>query len=326
MRNDYLTRHDVAPIMLDTKNINELLLSINVRDVLQTMFHSLASGNATQPPQSLSVFPKDKGDFITYTGVIDTLSVFGAKLSPYIITGNKPIVTAWTYLMSSKTGQPLLCCDSSALTTERTAGTTALAISYLAPKTSRILTIIGSGEIALAHLRHALSLREWTTIRVYSPSLVSNKEKQQAFTQIDSRVSISTSKEKAVDDSDVIMLCTSSGTPVINNDEIKSSAVVTSISTNVANAHEIQPSLLTEAEVYCDYKVTTPDSAGEMKIATQLGSWSKDFIRGDLSDLVAETCELPSYTKPIFFRSLGLGLEDIAIAYGVWELLQEKDK
>lgn len=52
--------------------------------------------------------------------------VFGAKLSPYIVTGGSPIITAWTCLMSMENGEALLLCDSSQLTIERTAGTTAL--------------------------------------------------------------------------------------------------------------------------------------------------------------------------------------------------------
>ena len=121
------------------------------------------------------------------------------------------------------------------------------------------------------------------------------------------------------------MLCTSSGTPVLHLDALKNPALITSISTNVANAHEIPPALLPNADVYCDYKATTPDCAGEMLIAISQHGWSKAQICGDLTDLVNNTCDLPDYSKPVFFRSVGLGLEDVAMAYGIWQLLQSQD-
>lgn len=315
--------HQVTPSILNAAQVDEIIEQIDVAKVLKQMFADLSKEQAVQPPQSLTLFPQDAGDFITYTGVIAGAEVFGAKLSPYIVTGGKPVITAWTYLMSCRTGQPLLCCDSSKLTTERTAGTTALAVDYLAKAQSKTLTIIGSGAIAQAHLRHVAGLRQWQQIKVFSPNLANKTEVQNEWLALDGRVQIATSKAQAIDGADVIMLCTSSGTPVIEAGDAAPGVLITSISTNVANAHEIPPQLLSQCEVYCDYKETTPDSAGEMKIAAQEHGWDKAGIRGDLADLAGEKAVLPSDEKPIFFRSLGLGLEDIAIAYGVWQLLQQ---
>nr|BFE98227.1 hypothetical protein GCM10020185_87630 [Pseudomonas brassicacearum subsp. brassicacearum] len=87
--------------------------------------------------------------------------VYGIKTSPYIKTEGKPLVTAWTMLMSMETGAPLLLADAGLLTTLRTAATTALAIDSLAPKGSKRLAVIGSGPIALAHIEFVKGLREW---------------------------------------------------------------------------------------------------------------------------------------------------------------------
>ena len=79
---------------------------------------------------------------------------------------------------------------------------------------------------------------------------------------------------------------------------------------------------LTGADVYCDYGATTPASAGEMKLAKQDHGWDRDQIVGDLPALVCENCPRPTYDKPVFFRSIGLGLEDIAMANGIWKLVK----
>jgi L-arginine dehydrogenase len=120
----------------------------------------------------LTLFPDGSGDFITYQGVMADAGVFGAKLSPYIVqSGAPPLITAWTMLMSMTTGRPLLLCDAAQLTTERTAGVTALAVDLLAPADARRLSIVGTGALAEAHLRHVLLLRDWDRVRVVSRHL-----------------------------------------------------------------------------------------------------------------------------------------------------------
>lgn len=315
--------HQVNPLILNAEEVRKLLPQLDVQQLMKSLFLSLKRNTAVQTPQTLTPFPDNKGDYITYLGAMALEQVFGAKLSPYLITDMKPIITAWTSLMSMRTGQPLLWCDAGELTVERTAGTTALAIHYLAPKKSKHLALVGTGSVGLAHLRHVLKLREWETVTIYAPEAINDHALQSKLMAIDSRINITDSVTNCVEKADVIMLCTSSALPVISLSDIKNSPLITSISTNAVNAHEIPPELLNKADVYCDYKKTTPDSAGEMCIATAQQGWNKSQIRGDLTELVAETCSLPEYDKPVFFRSIGLGLEDVAMAYGIWQLANQ---
>ncbi|MEZ8104688.1 ornithine cyclodeaminase family protein [Vibrio cortegadensis] len=313
-----------APYVLNDQEVQSLLPKLDVKSLMGTLFSSLARDNAVQPSQTLTPFPNNKGDYITYLGVLAEQGVFGAKLSPYIVTDGAPIITAWTHLMSMKTGMPLLLCDSGQLTVERTAGTTALAIDYLAKKESSHLALIGAGNVALAHLRHVISLRKWERITIFAPELIDNDIRQNEIRAIDNRIQIALHSSQATENADVIMLCTSAASAVISEQQIPQSALITSISTNAVNAHEVPPALLNKMDVYCDYKLTTPESAGEMKLAKDQHGWDKANIVGDLSDLVAQRCHLPDYKKPVFFRSIGLGLEDVAIAYGIWQLIDSK--
>lgn len=309
-----------SPVILDAAAVERLLPKLDVAAELRSLFRALGEGKAVQPAQTITDFPGAKGDFITYMGAIAAAGVFGAKLSPYIVTGAAPIITAWTALMSMTTGQPLVWCDAGRLTTERTAGTTALAVDLLAPKDARRLAIIGSGPVALAHLRHVKDLRDWQQISVHSPRLASSADKAAAWQAIDSRVVIADTSAACLADADVVMLCTSSGTPVIDPSATGKPSLFTSISTNAPNAHEIPPAFLNLAQVYCDYLATTPKSAADMRLAVQDHGWSADRVVGDLATLVCGTCARPDPGKPIYFRSIGLGLEDIAMAHGIWKL------
>ena len=92
---------------------------------------------------------------------------------------------------------------------------------------------------------------------------------------------------------------------------------MTSISTNVPNAHEVDPAALPGFDVYCDYRKTTPAAAGEMKLAAEAGLWNPEALLGDLPELLTRRAISPSRERPAFFRSIGLGLEDVAAAIAV---------
>jgi L-arginine dehydrogenase len=137
---------------------------------------------------------------------------------------------------------------------------------------------------------------------------------------IDDRIQLETTLHRVIDDADVILLCTSSGTAIIDPVSLRKPALITSISTNAPNAHEVPPGSLGDMDVYCDYRATTPSSAGEMQIAMAEYGWSATSVVGDLPELTTGTAALPSYDRHVFFRSIGLGLEDIAMAHALQEL------
>jgi len=311
----------LPPTCLDAAAVDALMSRIDTAAALRQMFGDLADGQATQPPQSLTLFPSGAGDFIAYLGVLARERVFGVKLSPYVAAPGGAFVTAWTLLMSMDSGQPVLLCDAKRLTTERTAGTTALAVDLLAPDDVAVLCIVGSGPAALAHLRHVKPLRAWRQIRVFSPHIGHlSPAAAHAFSAADPRVILETDAAAASAGADVIALCTSAAAPVIDPAALSRPALITSISTNAPNAHEVPPAALAEMDVYCDFRATTPASAGEMRLAARDHGWSPDTLRGDLPGLVRGTAPRPRGDRHTFFRSIGLGLEDIAIASALWRV------
>jgi L-arginine dehydrogenase len=224
--------------------------------------------------------------------------------------------------MSMQTGQPLLLCDAAELTTARTAATTALAVEALAPLSARRLAIIGSGKVAQAHLHYIKQLRDWQHISLFSPSLAhASAEAIAHLKNLDPRVVIADSCEAAVDDADVILLCTSSAGPVLDPARLSKPALITSISTNAPRAHEVPPHSLNAMQVFCDYRQTTPGAAGDMLIAAEQHGWDPRAIVGDLPELLSEWVQPPTYDRHVFFRSIGLGLEDIALATALWRQL-----
>ena len=309
-----------SPHVITQPQAREWLAQVDVPQIMRNLFRDLAAGQAVQPAQQLVEFPQGAGDFINYLGVLAKEGVYGVKTSPYIVREQGPLVTAWTLLMSMQTGQPLLLCDAGELTTARTAATTAVAVDALAPLKATRLAIIGSGKVAQAHLRYVKNLRDWQSISLYSPNLSDDVETVTLLKSIEPRLTVVDSREAAVDDAEVIMLCTSSAGPVIDPSSLRKPALITSISTNAPRAHEVPPQSLNDMQVFCDYRLTTPGSAGEMLIAGEQHGWNNDAIVGDLADLLSEKVQRPDYHRHVFFRSIGLGLEDIALANAIYRL------
>lgn len=309
-----------TPQVITQAQAREYLARVDVPQILRKLFRDLAAGQAVQPAQQLVEFPQGAGDFINYLGVLAEDGVYGIKTSPYIVREQGPLVTAWTLLMSMQTGQPLLLCDAGELTTARTAATTAVAVDALAPLTANRLAIIGSGKVAQAHLHYVKGLRDWQSISLYSPNLNEDAETVSLLKNIEPRLNIVDSREAVTQDADVIMLCTSSAGPVIDPSSLRKPALITSISTNAPRAHEVPPQSLNDMQVFCDYRLTTPGSAGEMLIAAEQHGWDRSAIVGDLPDLLSEKVQRPDYDRHVFFRSIGLGLEDIALANAIYRL------
>jgi L-arginine dehydrogenase len=303
--------------VLERAQIEKALSSIDARAAMRSLFQALGRGRAVQPPQTLTLFPEGAGDFITYLGVLADAKVFGAKLSPYLVRPQGSLVTAWTLLMSMETGRPLLLCDSGALTVERTAATTALAVEYLAPADASVCAVVGVGALGRAHLRHVAPLRKWKEIRAHSRGIAERPQAREELSALDGRVRVVSDLNAAVEGADVILLCTSSGTSVLDPRTLKRPALITSISTNVADAHEVPPETLASMDVYCDYRQVTPKSAGEMKLAAARSGWSAESIVSDLAELAGGSGKLPGYGRHAFFRSIGLGLEDVAMAHAL---------
>ncbi|OAE11503.1 ornithine cyclodeaminase [Pseudomonas simiae] len=310
-----------TPQVINQAQARELLAKVDVPRVLRKLFRDLAAGQAVQPAQQCVEFPQGAGDFINYLGVLAEDGVYGVKTSPYIVRDQGPLVTAWTLLMSMHTGQPLLLCDAAELTTERTAATTALAVDALAPAAARRLAIIGSGKVAQAHLRYVQNLRDWQHISLYSPRLRrASADTLAHLTGLDPRLTVASTCEAALEDADVILLCTSSAGPVMDPSRLSKPALITSISTNALRAHEVPPHCLNDMQVFCDYRQTTPGAAGEMLIAGEQHGWDKRAIVGDLPELLSDMAQRPNYDRCVFFRSIGLGLEDVALANALYQI------
>ncbi|HBS27418.1 MAG TPA: ornithine cyclodeaminase [Gammaproteobacteria bacterium] len=308
---------------LSESDVKKALPNVDLKAALKSALMGLSDGTSKQPNKTIVELQNDKGDCMFFTGVVESLGCFGVKASPYLVDksakGENP-VTAYTMLVSSETGLPTVMCDATYLTVARTAETTGLAVDLLLNASSaKKVAVIGSGQAALAHLEVQLRDRTWEEVSVFSPSLAASEQKVEAFKRLGhNALEIASSAEDAVSNADLVMLCTSANSPVVNSAALKVGCLVTSISTDAKDAHEIDPKSLQQMDVYCDYRETVALKAGEMSIAKAEIDWSYDSIVADLPELLSQSTTVET-EKTRFWRSTGLAIEDIAAAFAIAE-------
>jgi L-arginine dehydrogenase len=306
--------------ILDADQVAQAVASIDVMNVLREAFVGLADGSCVQPQQTVAELPGAAGDAIYYPAVTGHGDSIGVTVSPFLAglaEAGQPPVTAYTLLLSIENGLPTLLCDSMPLIAARTGATTALAVSRLATDAHRRLAIVGAGPIAESHARFATKARTWDSIAVHSRTIddPASAARRKAMAAAAPGATFVTSLDEAASDADVVMLCTSSANPVLDPMTLRAGALVTSVSTDGPNAHEVPPAAIPSMDVYCDYRATTPHAAGEMVLAAERHGWSPDSVVADLPELLSGRKKPTGDPARVsFFRSIGLGIEDIALA------------
>lgn len=270
---------------------------------LREAFGDLPS-ESTMPGQFVVDLPGG-GDVIHYPAVLPGSGMYAVKVSPYLPnpTGTA-VVTAWTMLVSLSTGQPVALLDSSNLTVERTAATSVLAADLLLPPRARTAAIVGYGRIGRAHARYLRHIRPDMIVRAVSRTRPDH---------VEAGVQAVATPEEAVTGADLVMLCTSAAEDVLDPRDLPAGVVITSISTNAPGAREIPPAAVPELDVYLDAR-SSLEVAAELTQARASG-WDPAAVRGDLTGLVTGSAPPPSGQRPVYFRSVGLGIEDAAIAW-----------
>ncbi|MFI8239318.1 ornithine cyclodeaminase family protein [Streptomyces sp. NPDC085866] len=290
--------------VITTPHVSERAVLAALREAFGDPSHSEVAG----PGQFVVDLP-DGGDVIHYPAVLPGAGVYAVKVSPYLPQAAGPaVVTAWTMLVSLASGQPVALLDASGLTVERTAATTVLAADHLLPPDARSAAVIGYGRVGRAHARYLRHVRPGMTVRAYSPLRPEC---------VDDGVEAVDGIQEALAGADLVMLCTSAADDVVDPRTLAPGVVVTSISTNAPGAREIPPAAVPELEVYLDAR-TTLDVATELVQAATSG-WDPTAVRGDLAGLVADKARRPSGQRPVYFRSVGLGIEDAAVAWAAYE-------
>lgn len=281
------------------EQVRELLPVNECVGVMRRTFEALAEGRAQNQPrrrltlESGSALHSMAGAFHNY---------FGTKFY-----STNPRYGAHFYFMlyDAKTAQPLALMEANHLGQIRTGAASGYATDLLARPDARTLGIIGSGFQARTQLEAIRWVREITEVRVWSRS----EEKRRKFAEECGATRVD-SAEEAVRGAEIVVTATNARDPVLEDSWIQPGAMINAMGSNQASRRELPGELVRRANL------VAVDSLEQARIE------SGDLILADSWTNVRELQDLDEHydhNQITIFKSLGLGVEDVAAGAFIYE-------
>jgi ornithine cyclodeaminase/alanine dehydrogenase-like protein (mu-crystallin family) len=296
--------------MIRTYSEAEIARVLTYERLIPAMERALAefsAGEVLQPVRTMLTVEEGQA----FLGVMPAVThqAMGAKLVCFYpknaVTG-LPTHMATIVLIEPGSGRPLACLDGRLITEMRTAAVSAAVTRHLAPEAAKVLTLIGSGVQARAHLDALRHVRRFEEVRVWSRTA----EHAQAFAAATGVKFMEL--EEAVRGADVIVTATSTREPVLRGRWLKPGAHVNAVGACLPTWRELDDEALLGSALIVDSRESALRESGDVIL-------SRASIFAEAGEVFAGTRRPPPGTTTVF-KSLGLAVEDLASARLVHDL------
>lgn len=279
---------------------------------LNTVFRDYAHGNAQNQPrrrlklETGAVLHSLAGSWGDY---------FGTK-----VYSTHPRLGAWftVLLYEAKTAKPLAQFEANWLGQIRTGAISGVAADLLTPAGAVTVGCIGSGFQAKSQLQAIAAVRSISRVRVWSR----DAGKRHAFADtmsaaLETAVTAVDSAAMAVEGADIVVTATASRDPVLAAADIQEGCLILAMGSNSADRRELPGDLVTRSYVVVEDREACRIEAGDLLMALDERQWESTV---ELKDLLAREDLLAGRGKrTTVFKSVGLGLSDVAVASLIWE-------
>jgi len=190
--------------------------------------------------------------------------------------------------------------DGRLITEMRTAAASAVATDLLARQDAAVLALLGSGVQAASHLDALRLVRQFREVRVWSPRNAAAFAARHGVRTVDTA-------EAAARGADVIVVATSSRTPVLLGRWVGPGAHVNAVGACRPDWRELDDDLVRRARLYVDSRAAAVVESGDVIAAGQ------PFA--ELGEAVAGTRPgRQSFEDITLFKSVGVAVEDVVSA------------
>jgi len=222
-------------------------------------------------------------------------------------------------LQSGETGQALAALDGNALTAWRTAGTSALAASYLArPDASRLL-MMGAGALAPRLIAAHASVRPINQVTIWNHRRAGAERLAARLADGPWRVSVCDDPEAAARAADVISCATLATAPLLRGDWLRPGQHVDLVGSFNRRLREADDEAIRRARIFVDTPAALTEG-GDVAQAIDAGVITAAHAHGELADLARGAHPGRRAADEItLFKSIGASIEDLAAAILVWE-------
>jgi alanine dehydrogenase len=203
-----------------------------------------------------------------------------------------------------ETGFPLAICDGSYHTVMRTGAAAAVSAKHLARQDSKVLAIVGAGNMAEGTLATCNEVFRWEDVRVWSRS----QETLDEFVRDQQPKYL----EEVVRGADVVVTVTPARGPIVENDWISEGAHIAAVGADKEGDQELDSRILERARIFVD-DIRQCRTDGEINVPLREGVISEDDIAGEIGQVVAGKLEgRTSDSEITVFDSTGFALQDSA--------------
>ena len=284
---------------------------------------SVSRDETTLPIRQYMPIPNTQGKMALMPGTITSPDVYGIKLvCKYIREPDSRYGThvGMVLVFDSETGLPLAMVEGSSLTAIRTAAASALATDILANPDCETLAILGCGEQARRHVHAMLAVRSPQNIFVWGR----NQTRAEAFAQRMSAetgrlISAKKSAEDTVSNADLICTTTSSKSPILHGNWVKSGTHLNLVGAAIASSREVDDALVLKSRYFTDYRPAAMAAAGELLDAIKNNVVTEGHIIGEIGEVIEASIKGRTSSQDItVYKSLGVAAQDLAAAHWLY--------
>lgn len=293
--------------------------AVSPQDAQQVLLDAFRSFGLGQAAMQERIRTEAQGVKLSTLGaVIPEQKVAGAKIYSTI----KGQFTFVIVLFSTDDGRALASFDAGAITRLRTAACTLIAARHLARPGSRQMALFGAGVQGRAHaiqMAKAFDLEEIRVCDPYAPPGLEADLQHQCGTPV--RLC---NASETVADADIVVTASRSTTPLFGGDQLKPGCFVAAIGSSLPYTRELDDRALERAaRIAVEWMPQTLREAGDLVLArpglvtpdklVELGALVTGAAAGRLSD-----------DEITLYKSVGVGLEDVALAGLAWHRIQAR--
>mgnify|MGYP001617464741 CR=1 FL=1 len=305
--------------LLTEQQVQSLLPMTDLIAAMEAALARFSAGEVLQPVRSVLTVGPTKAFFGLMPAYVPNPGCMGAKLVTVFADNparQLPSHLATILLLDPETGSLQALMDGRYITEARTAAVSAVSARFLAKRDASVLAIIGSGVQARSHLEAFSEVRQLKEVRVWSPRAASRERFVGEMTgHVPVPVRTTETAEDAVRGADLIVLATSSTTPVIKDDWVGAGAHVVSVGACRPDQREMDPALVARARLYVDSRAAALVESGDVVMGMAAGLFSASHIRGELGEVVLGRAEGRQHDDEVtVFKSLGMAVEDVVAA------------
>jgi alanine dehydrogenase len=298
------------PLYLSEDDVGRLLTVPDCIEAVETAFRDWAAGRADNRPRARAAVP---GALLhSLSAASEPLGRMAAKVYATTRSGARFVVL----LFDARSADLLAILEADRLGQVRTGAASGVATRHLARADARVLGILGTGWQARSQVLAVGSVRRLESIRAYGR----DPERLKMFCREMSEATGLTaarapSAEAAVRGADIVVTATSSAAPILMGSWLAPGTHVNAVGSNRADRRELDDEAVRRADPIA------VDSLEQARLE------AGDLIGRGL-DRAVELKEIlaghhPGRSSPsgiTLFKSLGIGLEDLAAASRVYDL------